>query len=228
MTAGLPSVTSLKSHRDSLAFLYATEAIHNIINHIEERRNTMREIGKTSKIFMAGCLLLSLVLGGNSDAQAQFTPADLNNWTEESYPAVAGFDPGVWTVSGDGYSVLQSINGQPTLFYSDFPVFDTEVEGTIEVVTTVDDDFIGFALGFQPGDTTNSNADYLLVDWKQATQFFNFGTPSCTPGRYAPAGLAVSRVLAFQLLTNSGAIPISILCVRTRTMVLRNWHGASV
>lgn len=64
----------------------------------------------------------------------------------------------------------------------------------VAVETTGDDDFIGFALGFNPGDATNSSADYLLVDWKQGNQSFNFGSPSCTPGSLAPRGLAVSRV----------------------------------
>jgi hypothetical protein len=122
------------------------------------------------------------------------TPVDLNSWEAESYPAVSGFPAGVWTVSSDGFSVLQSKNGQPTLFYSNFDVLNPYVVGAITVVTTSDDDYIGFALGFQPGDATNSSADYLLIDWKQGNQYFNFGAPSCTPGSTAPAGLAVSRV----------------------------------
>lgn len=146
------------------------------------------------KMVLTGFLFLGLVFGTVSDAQAQFTLVDLHSWIAESYTAVANFPAGVWTVHADGYSVLQSMNGQPTLFYSDFEVFNTEVEGTIEVITTGDDDFIGFALGFQPWDTMNSNADYLLVDWKQGDQSYDFGVPSCTPGSLAPAGLAVSRV----------------------------------
>lgn len=122
------------------------------------------------------------------------TPVDLNDWTAESYPAVANFDPGVWTVNGGGFTVLQSVNGQPTLFYSNFDVFNTEVEGAITVVTTGDDDYVGFALGYQPGDVTNPSADYLLIDWKQADQGYDFGSPSCTPGSNGYAGLAVSRV----------------------------------
>lgn len=122
------------------------------------------------------------------------SPVDLNSWTAESYPAVAGFGAGVWTVAGDGLSVDQIVNGQPTLFYSNFEVFNTEVEGAIEVVTTGDDDFIGFALGYQPGDVSNPDADYLLIDWKQLNQWYDFGTPSCTDGSWGYAGLAVSRV----------------------------------
>lgn len=132
-------------------------------------------------------------MGLVSDGQAQFTPVPLFLWTAESYPAVSGFYPGLWTVSADGYSVFQSVNGQPTLFHSDFDVFNTEIEGTIQVQNG-DDDYIGFALGFQPGDTENPSADYLLIDWKMNNQYYNFGSPSYTPGSTAYRGLAVSRV----------------------------------
>lgn len=120
---------------------------------------------------------------------------DLNTWTAESYPAVAGFDPGVWTVAPDGSSVLQSVNGQPTFFYSDFNAQGTTVSGKIRVNQGAgDDDFVGFALGFNPGDSTNAAANYLLIDWKKVSQNFNFGAPSTSPGGDAPRGLAVSRV----------------------------------
>jgi len=144
---------------------------------------------------MALVVLLALVLGClmfGSVVQAQ--PVNLIPWTAESYPAVTGFEAGVWTVAGDNFSVNQSVNGQPTLFYSDFPAFNTSFQGKIEVETTVDNDFIGFALGFLPGDTSNSSADYLLVDWKQGDQWFDFGPPSDTPESLAYEGLAVSHV----------------------------------
>ena len=98
---------------------------------------------------------------------ASAAPVALNPWTQESYPAVAGFGAGVWTVSGSGDSVYQSVNGQPTLFYSNFNAINSDITGTIRV-TGGDDDYIGFALGFMPGDTSNATADYLLVDWKKA------------------------------------------------------------
>jgi PKD repeat protein len=119
---------------------------------------------------------------------------NLSGWAAESYAAVSGFGAGNWNVSTDGASVFQSVNGQPTLFYSDFAAFKTEVRGVIRVNTTSDDDFIGFALGFRPGDATNGEAEYLLIDWKKSTQPFDFGSPSCTPGATANVGLAVSRV----------------------------------
>lgn len=127
----------------------------------------------------------------------QAAPVDLNDWTAESYASVSGFSPGVWTPAADGSSVLQSVNGQPTLYYSDFSAFGTEVSGKIRVNSGGgDDDFIGFVIGFQSGDTTNASADYLLIDWKARSQSWNFtgGTADATPGGNAPAGLAVSRV----------------------------------
>jgi Thrombospondin C-terminal region len=134
---------------------------------------------------------LAFVLIPLSDAEAG--TVDLNDWTAASYPAVSGFGAGSWAPAADGSSVYQSINGQPTFFFSDFTAFGTEVKGKIRV-TGGDDDYIGFALGFLPGTTTDVNADYLLVDWKQGNQDYNFGSPSGDPGGIAYSGLAVSRV----------------------------------
>jgi hypothetical protein len=120
-------------------------------------------------------------------------PVNLNTWTAESYLSVPGSPNGVWNVSPGGNSVTQAQNGQSTFFYSDFNALNTEVSGKVRANGSGDDDFIGFALGFQPGDSTNNTADYLLVDWKRGTQDFNFGGNS-TPGSTAFAGLAVSLV----------------------------------
>lgn len=120
---------------------------------------------------------------------------DLSLWTAESYVAVNGFGAGVWNVSEDGTSVTQTVNGQPTFFYSPSEAFGTATTGTLRVSSSGgDDDFIGFVLGFQPGDSTNPNADYLLIDWKRGTQSYNFGAPSLSSGGSALRGLAASRV----------------------------------
>jgi hypothetical protein len=124
-------------------------------------------------------------------------PVDLSTWTAESYASVSGFPPGSWVVGGGGSYVDQVNNGQPTIFYSDFSALNSDVRGKIQVRTANDDDFIGFVLGFNPGDTTNASADYILTDWKQGTQFFNFlgnAATNATPGTTALLGLAASRV----------------------------------
>lgn len=145
------------------------------------------------KRYLAGLTTGLLMFGMIGIASA--APVDLNTWTAESYPAVSGFGAGNWAVNGGGSSVFQSVNGQPTLFYSDFNAFGTLATGKIKVSSSGgDDDYIGFVLGFRPNDTTNSTANYLLVDWKKVNQSFDFGEPSTTPGSTAYAGLAVSRV----------------------------------
>jgi hypothetical protein len=151
---------------------------------------------KTRRILaLMVCLMMVFTIFSAIPASANgVQDVDLSTWTEESYPAVDGFLPGVWTVSEPEHlSVCQSINGQPTMFYSDFSAFDTQVQGQI-YVSGGDDDYIGFALGFQPGDASNPSADYLLIDWKQLDQNYNFGSPSCGGEGMAYEGLAVSRV----------------------------------
>lgn len=148
---------------------------------------------KRTLLLLFACTLAYGAIVAPAAVQATGTPVDLSSWTAESYPAVAGFPAGNWVPAGDNLSVTQTNNGQPTFYYSDFGAFGTAFEGEI-TVTGSDDDFIGFALGFQPGDSTNPGADYLLVDWKQGNQPYNFSSPSCTPGSTAPQGLAVSRV----------------------------------
>ncbi len=119
------------------------------------------------------------------------TPVDLQLWTPESYPQVSGFPSALWVMISNRAEELN--NAQPTVLFSDFSALWTALE--VDVYTdNADDDYIGFAVGFQSGDTSNPSADYLLVDWKRGTQWFDFGIPSCTPGSTAPAGLAASHV----------------------------------
>jgi hypothetical protein len=148
----------------------------------------MSKLGKTTLLAMAAFLVFCFV-----SPLAYAGDVDLGTWTAESYPAVSGFDPGDWQVQPGNLIVEQVNNGQPTLFYSDFNAIGSAVVGSI-LVTGGDDDYIGFALGFQPGDSTNSGADYLLIDWKSVDQPFDFGSPSCHAGGLALAGLAVSRI----------------------------------
>jgi hypothetical protein len=118
--------------------------------------------------------LLTLLVCQSGRAAA----VDLNTWTVQNSTTGAGN----WAVSVDGTTVLQTINGNPTVFLSPSSAQGTAVQGRIRVETTGDDDFIGFVLGFDNGDFADPLADYLLIDWKQANQ---------APG---VDGLAVSRV----------------------------------
>lgn len=150
---------------------------------------------RTSRwLMIALTMSLAVSVTSTPTAASAQTPVNLATWQAQSYPAVSGFGAGNWIVAPDGNSVRQSVNGQPTMFASDFMAQGTEVNGKIRVNSANDDDYIGFALGYNIGDISNPAANYLLVDWKAQTQYFDFGAPSSTPGSNAPRGLAVSRV----------------------------------
>ena len=180
-----------------------------------------RGAGSSLKALLAATLALSalsfggLTFGSLTAAGANLAsiPVPLTTWAPESTPSlVQDFidDRSLWTVSPDGLSVDQVLNGQPVFYYSDFTAMNTQVVGKVSVSSTclhptppfpmnaltqcgVDDDHIGFALGFNPGDAANANANFLLVDWKKRDQCFDYNTPP-TPGSNSPRGLAASRV----------------------------------
>ncbi|MEQ8748297.1 MAG: hypothetical protein RIC52_00850, partial [Amphiplicatus sp.] len=137
-------------------------------------RNRNRQYARRGAGLIAGAIF---ALAGATSASAG--AVNLSAWT-----ATPG---GNWTVAADQNSVFQSVNGAPTIFYSNAPSQGLALSGTITVETTGDDDFIGFVLGYGPEDTVAGTTDFILIDWKQTTQNY-FGV--------APAGLAISRVTA--------------------------------
>jgi hypothetical protein len=119
---------------------------------------------------------------------AHAAPVNLSTWTAEG--------GGNWVVAPGFNSVTQTINGNPTVFYGPGNAHFRSLSGTIRVNTSGDDDFIGFVLGFQPGDLTRAATDFIVVDWKQTNQS-SFG---CV----GEAGIALSRATA-GLANNRGA-----------------------
>ena len=91
------------------------------------------------------------------------TQTDLTPWTSEG--------DGNWIRENNNATVRQTINGNATVFYSDYTAFGKKLSGTIQVLSGAgDDDFIGFVVGFQPGGITGSTTNYLLIDWKKGPQ----------------------------------------------------------
>ena len=123
-------------------------------------------------LIAAHCVILPMVAHAGS--------VDLSGWTADGGSSS-------WDVQPGNDTVLQTINGAPTVFY-DPAVTSTQgkaLSGTISVQTDGDDDFIGFVLGYQPGEIFSSTADYFLVDWKQEQ-------PGLTPAW--DAGMSISHV----------------------------------
>ena len=132
-------------------------------------------------VFQVAALNLAVFAGTASAA-----PVDLSAWTAQGGASN-------WVIAADKNSVFQSVNGDPTVFFSGLKDQGKVLSGKIRVETTTDDDFIGFVLGYKSGDATASSTDFILIDWKQLNQS-SFGC-------IATQGLAISRV--------SGGLPNS-------------------
>jgi cysteine-rich repeat protein len=93
-----------------------------------------------------------------------------------------------WQVAPDGREVFQVLNTVPTVITTAFRPEAGEFTLAIRVETNEDNDWVGFALGLDPGEFGSPNSDFLLVDWKQQDQQNANGTVE-------RAGLAVSQVI---------------------------------
>lgn len=125
----------------------------------------------------------------------------LTKWMNESYDPMTDeyYASPSWNLSNDAKSVTETQNCQPSFFYSDFNAMGQSIHVNVKPLMDPepDDDYFGFVLGINPGDTKNHNADFILIDWKSSiageTLTKDFMS-SCGPGGSAKIGLALSRV----------------------------------
>lgn len=137
-------------------------------------------------------IAVACLLGWTSAASAG--TVNLTSWIENGFKGNNG--AGTWNVQGaDSDSVLQTRNGDPTVFFDPGTnAQGTALAGEITVETTGDDDFVGFVLGYQDGELNSENADFWLIDWKQNDQ------------SGATRGLALSHVSG-DIRNGGGAFP---------------------
>ena len=125
-----------------------------------------------------GCDATCVLEAGWSCLQTELAP-DFNEMLDSGTAAS-------WSLSGDGYTLEQSVNSGPTVYVSTLPADVATLTLELAVDTEDDDDFIGFVVGYSAGDATNPSADWILFDWKQDTQYIR--------SDYSYVGLAMSRV----------------------------------
>ena len=115
----------------------------------------------------ATLLTAATVIAGFLSKQAFAVAVDLSGWTAQGGSSN-------WQVQPGNDTVLQTVNGAPTVFF-DASVTSTQgtaLNGTIRVNSAGngDDDFIGFVLGYNTGEIFSSSVDFYLIDWKQGDQ----------------------------------------------------------
>lgn len=134
-----------------------------------------------------GCSSLCTVEDGFICTDADFSLAFTERWER-------GGETPAWTLSADGQTVRQSMNSDPAVYMTNLPAAGATITFEVEVESSSDDDFLGWVVGFEEGDTSNPDAEFMLFDWKQRDQRL----PS---GALGLAGMAMSRV--------SGIVPSS-------------------
>ena len=129
------------------------------------------------------CMFFILIISAPANAAL-----DLNTWTENLI---------VDDTAGQGFVINSSTMTTTTsggttraVLFSGTNDRNYMLEGSVTVDTTHDDDFFGFVVGYNNNDYSNASANYILIDWKQVTQDFDFGSGSGT----AYEGLALSTV----------------------------------
>ncbi len=96
------------------------------------------------------------------------TAIDLSSWTDDTYDLSGGQSAGNWVLSNNDETVTQTVNADPSVYLNNLNQTSYSIDGTWEVKTASDDDFMGFVFGYQ------DDSHYYVMDWKQSTQ--NAGT----------------------------------------------------
>ncbi len=170
------------------------------------RKRKVRNLGR------AACLLAIVIVAGvvAPSVATAASPVDFTTFTVDNYPLSenANFTFPSYTTSASTATLDSSANQH--FFYGTQSILNKRIVGRIN--PGADDDYIGLALGYTAGDSTNplpgaGAADFLLLDWREINQFFDIaddvilaGSPTFqffhdqTAGGDALAGLALSRV----------------------------------
>jgi len=94
----------------------------------------------------------------------QAGPVDLTNWSALTLDYSGGQSAGNWVVSGDKTSVTQTLNADPSFFLNNLNQTSYSMDGSWQVLTGSDNDFMGFVFGYQ------NSSNFYLFDWKQTSQ----------------------------------------------------------
>ena len=151
----------------------------------------MMKVKQTLSIM--ACFLVILVLAAPANALL-----DLNTWTENLMADDS---------AGGGFviyspTLTETISGGLTraVLFSGTNDRNFMLDGSVRVDTSWDDEFFVFVVGYNNNDHVSSSADYILIDWKQANQDFDFGSGTVT----GYEGLALSTVSGATAGENQG------------------------
>ncbi|MBS0497608.1 MAG: FxDxF family PEP-CTERM protein [Proteobacteria bacterium] len=124
---------------------------------------------------------------------AQAAPVDLSGWTELTLNYPGGQGAGNWVLEPGDTAVEQKLNADPSFFLNNQNLSSYTVDGTWQVKPSGDDDYMGFAFGYQ------NSSNFYLFDWKKASQGY--------VGRTAAEGMTIKK---FEGATGDGLADLSL------------------
>lgn len=137
-----------------------------------------------------------LTLALSATLCATVTPAaelDLSTWQALTLDYAGGQVAGNWLLEPGNTAVKQVVNADPSFFLNGEVQGAYEINGSFEVQTGSDDDYIGFAFGYQ------NASNFYLFDWKQSSQSY--------AGQFAAEGMTLKR---FTGATGDGLADLSL------------------
>lgn len=120
-------------------------------------------------------------------------PIDLSSWTELTLDFPGGQPSGNWVLESGNEAVTQTVNADPSFFLNNINQTDFNIQGSWEVQTTGDDDYMGFVFGYQ------NSSNFYLFDWKQGSQGYG--------SAYANEGMSIKK---FTGSTGNGLTDLSL------------------
>ncbi|MEO1088416.1 MAG: PKD domain-containing protein, partial [Acidobacteriota bacterium] len=90
---------------------------------------------------------------------------DFYNWTVEDLRSTHAASD--WGILDGGHYVTQRSDSNPTALLAPFPALGARVSGTWSAWDDVG--YMGFVLGYEPGESERADADYLIAVWKKNT-----------------------------------------------------------
>lgn len=125
-----------------------------------------------------GIVCAVLVVTGTAWA----APVDLTTWSALTLDFAGGQPAGNWVLGAGNTLVDQTVNADPSFFLNNVNQTKYSMDGSWQVRTTSDDDYMGFVFGYQ------NSSNFYLFDWKQGNQ------TSAVHGTYGAEGMTIKKM----------------------------------
>lgn len=80
---------------------------------------------------------------------ASAAPIDLSSWSALTLDFPGGQPAGNWVLNSDNTEVTQTVNAAPSFYLNNLNQTQYTIEGSWQVLTSGDDDYMGFVFGYQ-------------------------------------------------------------------------------